>query len=414
MKNGNDIKSLFLITEEYPFGYGEPFIENEIKSLSLSFNKVIIISKGDNSLPRRIVPENVEIVNFNYLLSFTNKLFSLRFIFTRVFLSEHLKIKTNISKIGYSLISLHKANTFSRFVRNNFLPSEINNSIFYTYWCMDETIGICLYLKNDKNKCITRAHGYDLYFERSKYKYLPFRSLISKNIDAIFPISNQGQDYLKNSLRLNFKRITTSYLGTHQTKSIDQINVDSFAYKVLTCSNIYPNKRVELVAKSIYLMKTKIDWDHYGDFLSFVEDEYKIYLSSLFDKLSEKRIKFNLKGKLKNKDLLNMIKKNKYDLFLLLSSSEGLPVSIMEAFSFGIPVIATNVGGVSEIVENNINGFLLEKNCSENDITKKIEEFYKLDISDVNKLKINAYKTWENKFNAKENFSSFVKTLHEL
>ena len=43
------------------------------------------------------------------------------------------------------------------------------------------------------------------------------------------------------------------------------------------------------------------------------------------------------------------------DLFLTVSANEGIPVSIMEAQSFGIPVIATDVGGISEIV-NNVNG----------------------------------------------------------
>lgn len=42
-----------------------------------------------------------------------------------------------------------------------------------------------------------------------------------------------------------------------------------------------------------------------------------------------------------------------------MSDSEGIPVSIMEAMSFGIPVIARNVGGMSEIV-NEENGLLLE------------------------------------------------------
>lgn len=40
------------------------------------------------------------------------------------------------------------------------------------------------------------------------------------------------------------------------------------------------------------------------------------------------------------------------DWFMLLSTSEGLPVSILEAMSFGVPVIATDVGGVSEAVDD--------------------------------------------------------------
>jgi len=48
---------------------------------------------------------------------------------------------------------------------------------------------------------------------------------------------------------------------------------------------------------------------------------------------------------LPHNDVLNYYASNPVDVFINTSSSEGLPVSIMEAMSFGIPVIATNVGG---------------------------------------------------------------------
>ena len=47
------------------------------------------------------------------------------------------------------------------------------------------------------------------------------------------------------------------------------------------------------------------------------------------------------------------------DIFVLPSFAEGVPVSIMEAMACGIPVVATFVGGVAELVENEINGLLV-------------------------------------------------------
>lgn len=48
----------------------------------------------------------------------------------------------------------------------------------------------------------------------------------------------------------------------------------------------------------------------------------------------------------------------KSDLLILPSYSEGLPLVILEAMSFGVPVIASNVGGIPEIVKNGENGYL--------------------------------------------------------
>lgn len=47
------------------------------------------------------------------------------------------------------------------------------------------------------------------------------------------------------------------------------------------------------------------------------------------------------------------------DIFVLPSYHEGLPVSILEAMSWSIPVITTTVGSIPEVIENNVNGFLI-------------------------------------------------------
>ncbi|MBU2472671.1 glycosyltransferase [Patescibacteria group bacterium] len=49
-----------------------------------------------------------------------------------------------------------------------------------------------------------------------------------------------------------------------------------------------------------------------------------------------------------------------FDIFILPSLKEGLPYTIIEAMAAQLPIIATNVGGISEMIENNINGLLIE------------------------------------------------------
>jgi glycosyltransferase involved in cell wall biosynthesis len=48
------------------------------------------------------------------------------------------------------------------------------------------------------------------------------------------------------------------------------------------------------------------------------------------------------------------------DIFVLPSHREGMPNVLMEAMSSGIPVVATKVGGVPELVQNGLNGFLVD------------------------------------------------------
>ena len=71
---------------------------------------------------------------------------------------------------------------------------------------------------------------------------------------------------------------------------------------------------------------------------------------------------------------MNWIEGQSFDLFMNVSSSEGLPVSIMEAFSFGIPALVTAVGGNPEIVQEGA-GILLAENPSIDSITQNIQNW---------------------------------------
>jgi glycosyltransferase involved in cell wall biosynthesis len=73
------------------------------------------------------------------------------------------------------------------------------------------------------------------------------------------------------------------------------------------------------------------------------------------------------------------------DCFCLSSVYEGLPISILEAISAGLPVISTQVGGIPDVIKDGINGFLCEPEV--NDYLAAITKFLETDRKSINKMK---------------------------
>lgn len=115
-----------------------------------------------------------------------------------------------------------------------------------------------------------------------------------------------------------------------------------------------------------------------------------------------------------NSKILDLYAKEDFNLFVNTSSSEGLPVSIMEAMSFGIPVVATDVGGVREIVKDGSNGYLLEKDFTEDELSSLIEKFIQMPEGEYQRFCTEARKTWEERFNAKKTYEEFVSEIVRL
>lgn len=84
--------------------------------------------------------------------------------------------------------------------------------------------------------------------------------------------------------------------------------------------------------------------------------------------------------------------------FILTSKTEGNPITILEAMSVGIPVIAPRVGGIPDLIEDGINGFLFDTNISPNDLAKLLKKVSLLSEKEINKIKENnlsAIKKWD-------------------
>lgn len=76
-------------------------------------------------------------------------------------------------------------------------------------------------------------------------------------------------------------------------------------------------------------------------------------------------------GSLPNSEMMKAVSDKR--LLLMASTTEGFPTSIAEAFSVGVPAISTDVGSVTSVLTDNVNGFILPKEFNDDDYVKDIE-----------------------------------------
>ena len=418
-------KILCFFTANFPFGSGETFIENEIDFLSNSFDQIIIISNNTKDKQTRNLPNNVSIVRDDFFLLKRDKVLGLLNIFNPIVFTEIISSffkKTPIigTRLNYLLASYARAEKVVKKVNNLLLkfPSAKNKIYLYSYWCLDEAVGIAL-LKRKRPEIIafSRAHGYDLYAYRQQNNYLPLRSFLINNLNKLYTISENGKTHLESNYKIkesNNSKIEIARLGTKAHENKLKHNT-SPTLRIVSCSYIYPNKRINLIAESLIKIKEfDIEWSHLGDFTNWVSESYKQETLELFHTVkNSSNIEFQFKGYMSNPEIIDFYAQTPINIFINVSESEGIPVSIMEAMSFGIPAIATNVGGTNEIV-NQKNGYLIDPESTSEEISNYIKSFYQLPLEEIDEKRGLAFETWNNNYNAEKNYANFVQNILKL
>ena len=237
---------------------------------------------------------------------------------------------------------------------------------------------------------------------------MPFRNILPVYLDRIYFISRTGWNYYSSRYGI-YDNLVISRLGVKNQLPSTDVSIINKELTLLSCSLIIPIKRIELIINSLALLKDiKYKWYHIG---------YDLDMGSSTHKLVEmaKRLEVNFKpiGFIRNDEVHQFYQNQRVDLFINLSTTEGIPVSIMEAYSYGVPAIATNVGGTSEIVTNE-NGQLLNSTPSLDEINTAIRNFHNLSPEQVNLKKQAAYETWSKKYNATKNYTQFVEDILSL
>lgn len=263
--------------------------------------------------------------------------------------SKHeVKLKRLMIVFFYSLLNLRKnSKVFKKFSPDYIFLNETRDLLF---------VGIIAVAR--RKKIISFIRG-----EPKKVDIV--RGIISWKVIAL-------SDSLKNKLPSSIRKKTIVIPNYINTSNIIKQDFSTKTLNLGFFGSIIPLKQLEHIVEIAKLLK---DYDVIFHIVGDIPmPRYEEYKKKIINEISIQNLnaRFLFHGWQEN--ALEIMKN--VDLILLTSKSEGLPRVILEGMSIGVPSISYEVGGVKDLIENNCNGFVVEKNNYE-EMTNKIKIIYK-------------------------------------
>ena len=198
-------------------------------------------------------------------------------------------------------------------------------------------VGILGRIVFPKSKIVYTVHGFDSI--RVAYRrYLPVERVLQTRCKSIVGVSKyDGENLQKEGIINNISVIYNGLSTPCKLKRNPFEHLNGYTHKVLCVARLSPQKKVDL----------------FLDVASRLPQYAFIWIGHQYEYIGEYPSNVFFMGSLPDAGAYNEYA----DVFMLPSNYEGLPMTIIEAMSLGKPIVASDVGGISEIVANGENGY---------------------------------------------------------
>ena len=180
----------------------------------------------------------------------------------------------------------------------------------------------------------------------------------------------------------------------------NKVVLENNIIQLLVVSRLVSQKNIDSIIKAVKVMENE------NIILNIVGDGSEINNLKLLVKKYELDKQINFIGKIENTKLNEYLKNA--DIFIQASNYEGLPHSILEAMNFEIPILSTDVGGCSVLLNKGERGYIIPMPVSEVEISEGIRKI----INNKNEAKSKA-RLAKNYLNQEHNFNTNAEIYDE-
>jgi len=253
------------------------------------------------------------------------------------------------------------------------------------------------YWKAIIHKCVKDSYLASMVEALNHYLF-KWLKIYEKHVDLfIFPSKFHAAEHGNSELKMKNTITINNYFEANGT--IDNNEIGDYIFYV---GRLSPEKGVDTLIKAYAKAETHLKLIICGDGPQLKE------LKSL---AAELKTNVEFLGYLPNEQVLNYLVKSAFKVFPS-RALENQPLVILESMALGKPVIASNVGGISELIENEKNGLLFESG-NEDELAIKIKELSD-DSNKLLRLGLKAKQTIEQEFNKNLHFNKLINIYNQM
>lgn len=253
---------------------------------------------------------------------------------------------------GYNAVIGWKSLFWFLRVKKDFLKER--NSLHAQFATQASLISFLLKKYDSNTEYHFTFHAYDIFFKNKWFE------LLVENCETAFSISDYNIKYIKENYKeTDLKKITLSRLGVRKAQEASKKKKEDRRFVIGFLSWFVEKKGID------YLLKAMKDLP--------ADKNIKLLLAGDGPE-REKIVNFIRENNLGNRcNYLGAIRDTEKDQFFksidafilpsihLKDDQDGIPVVLMEAISYGLPIISTNISGIPEICVDHYNGLLIKE-----------------------------------------------------
>ncbi|MBG9985128.1 glycosyltransferase family 4 protein [Aerococcaceae bacterium DSM 111022] len=328
---------------------------------------------------------------------------------TRPLKAELQKLITNFYELNFSR-SPAKNNFFELVKQTKKLILEGDYDIVHTHTPIASAV-VRLACRNiDKVRVIYTAHGFHFYKGapiKNWLIYYPVEKYLSKFTDTIVTINFEDYHRIKDKFHsksieyipgigLDLEKFEN--VNPEKKKKLKDLGLPPNSFIVLSVGELNKNKNHEVIIRALGKLKKKE--------IHYIICGAGVLHNKLKTLSKELKVEENVHLLGFRRDILEICKVS--DLFVLPSKREGLPVSLMEAMATGLPVVASNIRGNSELIDDKKGGFL----CSKDSIEEYVESIENLFLNPDTREKFGKYNLEKIKNYSVENVTFMLRKIY--